>query len=166
MQSTLIVALSFILLANVNGCKEKKENKTDAGTYSSNETSTPPKDTHTTTATPPLDTTKKESPKEAPVKETSTSNNSNYRLVVQFYSKGGGTDYKLREKYDQWLASYKPAVKVEQTPWGREGEVDYCIKLAELDNTKQAEFVTKTKELLSKSELVHIYENHPCSRKR
>lgn len=87
------------------------------------------------------------------------------RLVVSFYSKGEGIDYKNKDAYEKFLNSYPKKIAFEPTFWGREGEVDYCLKLNELSATEQAEFVRKTKELLGKSLLVHVDENAPCVHK-
>ena len=50
----------------------------------------------------------------------------------------------------------------ETTNWGREGEVDYCLKLAELDKKKQELFITEIKEILKNSALVRFKENTLC----
>jgi hypothetical protein len=66
------------------------------------------------------------------------------------------------------MASYnkenKVELKVETFPWGREGEIDYCLKLSELNNQQQVKFIADTKEVLKKSELVRYYENRTCGR--
>ena len=50
----------------------------------------------------------------------------------------------------------------ETTNWGREGEVDYCFKLTELDKKKQKLFIIETKEILKTSSLVRYKENITC----
>ena len=90
----------------------------------------------------------------------------NYRLVVSFYSIGGGTDGAAHQKFKQFLENFKPQVNFEYTPWGREGEKDYCFKLSELSPEKQQQFVAEAKKAVSGSERVHVVENSPCLHKR
>ena len=54
----------------------------------------------------------------------------------------------------------------ETAHWGREGEVDYCFKLAELSKEEQATFIAAIKSELKDSERVSIKENVPCQNKR
>jgi len=88
-----------------------------------------------------------------------------YRLVVSFYSIGEGIDSKNKENFDVFLKNRSQKIIFEQTPWGREGEVDYCFKLNELTSPEQTDFVKKAKEILGKSTLVRINENEKCVHK-
>ena len=88
-----------------------------------------------------------------------------YRLVVSFYSKGEGIDNKVNEAFVKVLDSNSKKIVYEPTHWGREGEIDYCLKLSELSSIEQNDFVKKVKEVLSKSSLVHINENAKCVHK-
>ena len=88
-----------------------------------------------------------------------------YRLVVEFFSIGQGIDQKTQTDFEKLLSSNTKKIAYEPTHWGREGEVDYCLKLSELSTGEQAEFVKKTKEMLSTSKLVHISENAKCVHK-
>jgi len=106
---------------------------------------------------------------------TSTTQNTiatdtNYRFSVSFISIGAGTDKKARQDYDQYIIQYEQKNKIklsyEITPWGREGEKDYCFMLTELDKKKQELFVTETKEILKNSSLVQYKENAPCRQKK
>lgn len=85
-----------------------------------------------------------------------------YRLVVSFYSVGEGINITRHEKFQALLANYNPKVKFESIKWGREGEVDYCMKLSELSESQQMEFVNKVKEVVMP--LVHVSENVRCPR--
>ncbi|MEK6615747.1 MAG: hypothetical protein AABZ32_06510 [Bacteroidota bacterium] len=89
-----------------------------------------------------------------------------YRFVVEFYSIGEGVDYKVKEAFEIFLNSYPKKIAFEPTPWGREGEIDYCLSLSELSSTEQNDFVKKAKDVLSKSKLVHSNENAPCLHKQ
>lgn len=88
-----------------------------------------------------------------------------YRLVVGFYSKGEGIDNKVNDAFVKFLDSYSKKIAYEPTHWGREGEIDYCLKLSELSPVEQDEFVKKAKDLLSKSSLVHVNESAKCVHK-
>ncbi len=93
-----------------------------------------------------------------------------YALVVSFISIGQGVDQKAIEQFNQLIADIeqKKQVKInyEKIPWGREGEVDYCFNLSELDKETRQLFLTKTDELLSKNTLVKVEKNAACVHKR
>ncbi|MDQ3190208.1 MAG: hypothetical protein M3Q58_01290 [Bacteroidota bacterium] len=89
-----------------------------------------------------------------------------YSLVVSFYSKGAGIDYKSQLEYSSFLEKYQPELNYEEVKWGREGEIDYCIKLNKLSAQKKEAFISETRSRLSKSDLVHINENEQCVHKR
>jgi len=89
-----------------------------------------------------------------------------YSVVVSFYSKGEGIDEKAFAVYNTFLDGFEKQHNINlnyvRTPWGREGEVDYCIQLNNMDSGKQSNFLMQTKEILFQSQLVHILENAPC----
>lgn len=89
-----------------------------------------------------------------------------YHLVVSFFSVAYGIDHKAKTALDNLITEdtlqNKKRIIVEKTPWGREGELDYCIDLQYLEKKSQTEFINKAKALLSSSNLVHIKENEPC----
>lgn len=95
---------------------------------------------------------------------------SNYRFSVSFISIGAGTDKKAKQQYDKYIIEYEKKNKVnvnyEVISWGREGEIDYCFKLTELDKKKQELFITETKEILKGSSLVRYKENAPCRQRK
>lgn len=90
----------------------------------------------------------------------------NYRFSVSFISIGSGIDKQSKHKYDQYITEYEQKNKLqlsyETINWGREGEVDYCFKLTELDKKKQKLFIIETKEILKTSSLVRYKENITC----
>jgi hypothetical protein len=92
------------------------------------------------------------------------------RLVVSFYSICCGIDQKAKAKLDTYISNYEKArgkqLKKTEAHWGREGEVDYCFKLAELSPGERKRFISKVKSLLKRSKLVHINKNAPCSNAR
>jgi hypothetical protein len=94
----------------------------------------------------------------------------NYRFSVSFISIGAGIDRKAKQEYDQFIVDFdqKNNVKLnyEVTSWGREGEVDYCFKLTELNKVQKDQFVAKSKETIKSSTLIRFRENMPCKEKR
>ncbi len=96
---------------------------------------------------------------------TGNSSDDTYPLVVQFYSKGEGIDSKTNDSFVKFLDSYPKKISYSPTHWGREGEIDYCLKLSELNSAEQTDFIKKAKDMLSKSALVHINEGAKCVHK-
>lgn len=92
--------------------------------------------------------------------------NSNYDLVLSFYSIGAGIDHEAKKSYSEFLDKHKDRITVETTRWGREGEVDYCLKLSSLSEGEKKDFIDKSRQILEKSKLVHIRENSPCVHKK
>lgn len=88
------------------------------------------------------------------------------RLVVSFYSICCGIDHKAKEDLDKFIKLYEKSrgkqLKKAAVRWGREGEIDYCLKLSELSPREQKKFIAKVRTLLKRSKLVHINENVTC----
>jgi hypothetical protein len=104
------------------------------------------------------------------VSNNSDSQSNTSRLIISFISIGEGTDFKAKDTMDVFLARYqdenKKTVKYESVPWGREGEVDFCFKLSELNSKEQKKFVEDIRAKLKFSELVQVSENQPCRQRR
>lgn len=90
----------------------------------------------------------------------------NYGLVVSFYSPGNGIDHKMKQEYAEFLTTNYPKTNYETIRWGKEGETDFCFQLNDLKENERELFVKESRELLSKSSRVHIYENVPCRNKK
>jgi hypothetical protein len=92
------------------------------------------------------------------------------RLIVSFISIGGGIDRNAKSQFLQFTDQYKAANNVriewEVSGWGREGETDYCLKLNELNEQQQNEFISGLKNLLNSSKLVRYYEYEVCRGRR
>jgi len=88
-----------------------------------------------------------------------------FRMVVSFFSTAAGIDGKINDEFVKFLDTYPKKIAYEPTHWGREGEIDYCLKLSELSTAEQEDFVKKAKVILSKSSLVNINENAACVHK-
>lgn len=88
------------------------------------------------------------------------SGNESYRLVVSFFSVGGGINTGVHQQFEKFISGHTPKISYQPTRWGREGEMDYYLKLSELTAAQQEEFVLKTKDIVEKR--VHISENEKC----
>lgn len=93
-------------------------------------------------------------------------NEEKYPLVVSFYSIGTGVDGNYLRKFNEFLENYSPRLNPIITPWGREGEVDFCFTLSELSTKQRSQFIKQVREQLKDCKLVHINENAPCVHKR
>lgn len=83
------------------------------------------------------------------------------RLVVSFISKGEGIDDKTKEEFDKWLAM-RERFTYSVTPWGREGEVNYCVRMTNISVREQEIFVKEVRGFLVDKELVLISEYAKC----
>lgn len=96
--------------------------------------------------------------------------NTMFRLVVSFYSKGEGIDYKMRQKFEGFMADAQATRKLNlnplSVPWGREGEVDFCLMLNELTPRQQKDLVAEIKNMMEGHELVRVSENSRCDNLR
>lgn len=87
------------------------------------------------------------------------------RLVVSFISKGEGIDYKTEESFKAWLAE-RPQFTYEVTHWGREGEVNYCFRMSNIDGRQQEVFVRDVRTFMTDKELVIVSEWAKCDRRK
>lgn len=140
----------------------------------------PPKQTSATVQEPPIQasTAVEPVPADNSQAEVSSTQNQNaisskdvsYRLIVSFISIGEGTDRNGKEMLDsflnEWKTNQKKEVKYETIGWGREGEVDFCFPLTELNEKEQTQFVSGIKEKFKDHQLIQFAENEPCRHKR
>jgi hypothetical protein len=88
------------------------------------------------------------------------------RLAVFFYSIGEGAEYPMIIAFEDSIGSYSQKIgkniDYKKTPWGREGETDFCLQLTGLTTAEQDEFVANTRSQLKKAKWVNIYENYPA----
>ena len=93
-----------------------------------------------------------------------------YSLRISFISIGSGTDKKTKLEYEQFLKQFEESNKVtillDKASWGKEGEIDFCIKLTGLSDALRKQFIQETKDKLKNSKLVRIYENTTCKYKK
>ena len=90
-------------------------------------------------------------------------------LVVSFYSTGGGANYKAAKQFEDFLFEYgtktNTVISFDKIPWGKEGEVDYCISLEGWTDESGNNFKAKVNNLL-RGVQVHIKENTACRSKK
>ncbi len=93
-----------------------------------------------------------------------------YNLIVSFFSTHAGIDGKARAKFLDYKNSFEhfemTKIGVEEVHWGREGEIDYCMKLEELYATQFVRFIDGLKETMKDFKSVRIYEKSICLHKK
>lgn len=86
-----------------------------------------------------------------------------FRLVVSFISFGAGTDPEAKAILEAYVYDYKlknnKVVSYYMIPWGREGEVDCCFPLDELNASEQNNFIDGLKKVIQGKELIQVNEN-------
>lgn len=89
------------------------------------------------------------------------------RHWVSFYSIGGGIESQLAEQFNGLLQKMETEgrVKVERVPWGREGEVDFCIELLANNPGQKREALREIQEKLKEAKRVHQKVNGECRRR-
>jgi len=101
-------------------------------------------------------------PNGATTEKRSPQSGDTVRFMVAFISKGMGIDNDQKAKLDSWLA--KQNVKYSISPWGREGEMNYCFPLKNTSASDQQKFISDLKSQITKRDLVYFYENVPCNK--
>ncbi|MCC6384611.1 MAG: hypothetical protein LC117_03005 [Bacteroidia bacterium] len=93
-----------------------------------------------------------------------------WRLIVSFISIGEGTDLAAQEQFDKYIDEWRKNkgmnVSYLSVPWGREGEVDFCFRLDEMDSSLSAQFISGMKDRLKGSSLIRISEYEQCRNMR
>lgn len=136
------------------------------------EVPTPPVDSPAVAVDPKKEAAPQENGKLAkPTTDAKPASDMKYRFNVSFISIGSGVDYKAKDKYDAFVLDFAKRngnvkLKHETSPWGREGEVDYCFSLSELNARQQGAFVQESKALLKDNKLVQFAENVVCKKGR
>lgn len=100
------------------------------------------------------------------VQQPNTSNADQY-FTVSLYSTGTGIEMGTKNIIAETIKSYQKKgyeINYSATPWGREGEVDYCFELQKLDNKVYEAFFNELSTLL-KDKQVHIKEKAICKTK-
>ena len=91
-------------------------------------------------------------------------------LLVSFYSIGGGIDVKNAQSFDSFISVYKTesgkSIAYDRVPWGREGELDYCVSFSDLNAEETKQFIDASKKKIQDCKMVHFKINGECKRKR
>ncbi|MEP7169751.1 MAG: hypothetical protein ABI855_10320, partial [Bacteroidota bacterium] len=89
---------------------------------------------------------------------------------VSFISIGEGTDQHGKEILDsflnEWATNHKQEIGYQTFQWGREGEVNFCFSLSELNEKQQMEFINGIKEKFKGHDLIKFTENEPYPHRR
>jgi hypothetical protein len=97
-------------------------------------------------------------------------NDSIYRVIVSFISLGEGTDARMKESFDSYIAQFEKdsnkKIIVDKYGWGREGEQDVCLKLKTFASAEQDKFVEGAKKLFGTSDRIIVIENAVCKHKK
>lgn len=99
--------------------------------------------------------------------ETASKNISD--VLIGFISIGAGTNTVARRQLENFITEFEKTnsviIKFNKITYGREGETDYCFDLSALKPDLKKMFISKSKELLNKSENVNYQENKSCRNK-
>lgn len=86
-----------------------------------------------------------------------------FRLVISFISIGEGTDLNAATDLNSFISRFESqtgkSIAYIMIPWGREGEVDCCFEMNELDQITQSKFIADVKAAFSGRKLIQITEN-------
>jgi hypothetical protein len=85
-----------------------------------------------------------------------------FDFVVSFASIGAGIDDRTRADVVALLESLGDDVHYIEVPWGLEGELDYCIDLADDANTRAAGIEDDLRRLLDRGKYVTLEKNSAC----
>jgi hypothetical protein len=85
-----------------------------------------------------------------------------YHMVIRFISIGGGTDGEAEAKLNDIIKEY-PRTSILRRHWGKEGEENVCLDLAELEESARADLIGKIDGALSGNERVQIARDQACS---
>ncbi len=102
-------------------------------------------------------------PNDASTEKSSPQNADTVRFMVAFISQGMGIDDTQKAKLDAWLAKQN-GVQYNVSPWGREGEMNYCFPLKNTSAGDQQKFINDLKSQITKRDLVYFYENVACDK--
>ncbi len=149
----MIKIIGFITIAlAVSACKSSKDSS-----ESTEKTETETMDTTPSNTGRPLVSM------EVWTREQAQAGPDTFRLVVSFISFGAGTDPESKAILEAYVYEYKlknnKVVSYYMVPWGREGEVDCCFPLDELNASEQNNFIEGLRKVIEGKELIQINEN-------
>lgn len=106
-----------------------------------------------------------EAPKTTEVVNLAEKTKEVFPLVVSFYSPGDGINGEAHQQFLQLLSAQEIEVEPGMTPWGREGERDYCMTLEEMGPRSRITFINEVKQLLGDADKVRLMFDSPCVNK-
>lgn len=80
---------------------------------------------------------------------------------ISFFSIGYGIDVQGLKSVQLWAEQKKDSVQLQQTPWGREGEVDACL-LTKYTETEKQGWIIELKGLLENAKNCRISIENAC----
>ena len=83
-------------------------------------------------------------------------------FIVSFFSPGNGIDVEMKNNYLELINTNYPDLSFSSIRWGREGEIDFCFSLDELTKKQKQKFIQESRNFLSKSKKVNVYESKAC----
>ena len=121
-----------------------------------------------TTTTPVAEPVKTEVKSPTPVAAVDSIHEDIYRFSVSFYSIGEGAEGQQIQKFRTFVYKYGQQIQNPITPeeshWGREGEVDFCMTLEGISPAEQQKFIDEVKKELSTARWVNYSENTKCKK--
>lgn len=84
---------------------------------------------------------------------------------VSFYSIGEGIDSKSRNAFESYIKESQnqyPELSYIKQPWGREGEVDYCVDITKLNSDIKIKMKLDIEKTLAESKNSRLTINKPC----
>lgn len=149
---TLKIVGFVVLTISLNACKSSKDSSDNA-----NKSETEIVEPTPSNPTRPLVSM------EVWTREQAIAGPDTFRLVVSFISIGAGTDPDAKAILEAYVYDYKlknnKVVAYYMIPWGREGEVDCCFPLDELNASEQKNFIEGLYKIVQGKELIQITEN-------
>lgn len=89
----------------------------------------------------------------------------NFRFIVSFISIGSGIDIKSKKDFEQFIKEFEVKnnvnISFDKKYKGREGEVNFCFSLNELNSDDQDKFILESRTRLNSSANVQFFENNP-----
>lgn len=89
-----------------------------------------------------------------------------YHMIVSFFSPGNGINREALEKFRRFLKENEETVHYDETRWGREGEIDFCIVYVGPAGVDPAPWNRKVRAVLEGYDRINFTENGECVHKR
>ena len=88
--------------------------------------------------------------------------NKTENLIISFFSYGSGIDRKKKDAFVNYIAINYPDIQYESVKWGKEGEIDFCIKKHSLNQQEIIEIEKYIEQLISSSNRIKLLKNTAC----